>query len=327
MKNKIAALILALALLSSLCGCSSEAPLSPAPPATPADVPENAAGEAEQPEAKDFPIVGTWQAENDDTKFIRVQEDGTMTVELVSVFTSTHTSNGVSSTSTSKSVQTFNSTWEMKKKTFSYTGVFLNQGVMSYKAAADDGIYRLVGDTDSYVRVGNADYDILGGSETEVKDLAAEATEYVLGQPITAEGIEMTFTEGGFADDIRVTSRESGLTITSGPPAESGKQFFYLKGTLRNTAKSEIRPAIGGKVTIDGYEYELKTDTVKTNANPVSSIEPLESVILMLYVQVPDELATGFTEGNMVFGFNDNFDIVDITNSDYLYVVNANDLP
>ena len=53
------------------------------------------------------------------------------------------------------------------------------------------------------------------------------------------------------------------------------------------------------------------------------TIEPLDSVILLIYVPVPIELTESFSTGEMVFGFNDNFEDVDIANADYLYSIDV----
>ena len=144
---------------------------------------------------------------------------------------------------------------------------------------------------------------------------------YTVGEPLVADGVDMVFTEQGIADDIRVTSKSSGIQITSGPSPESDKQFVYLKGTLKNTGTTAAWAAVGGKLIIDGYEYDVKVDVINEDGTPASTIDPLDTVIILLYAHVPTELTSSFSEAEMTFGFNNNFADVDITNCDYLFAV------
>ena len=141
-------------------------------------------------------------------------------------------------------------------------------GTAPFKMTFDGTDYKLVGEKGTYIRIGDVDYEIVLEDSAENGESSAEATPYVLGESIIAEGIEMQLTEKGFSDDIRVTvQRDSGLTITSGPSPEDGKQFFYLKGTLKNTGTQAVRPAIGGTLKLDGYEYDIRIDTISENGN------------------------------------------------------------
>lgn len=294
--KKVLSLIMAALLLVGIAGCSSDPNGSKA--------------------GDDFPIVGVWKAEDDDI-YWRIQSGGEMTQEFVLVNKSTRTVNGVTTSSTSKSLSTASATWEIKN------GDFIFDGTATFEMKVDGSEYKLVNGKLVYVRVGDVDYEIpLDGEESDGAS-AEDAIKYTVGESISAEGIEMTFTESGFSDDIRVTSASSGIRITSGPSPEDGKEFFYLKGTLKNTGKEEIRPAIGGTVTLDGYKYDIAVDTISANGSPCLSIEPLDTVTILIFAHIPAELSQSFSSGEMIFGFNDNFAAVDITNCDHLYSVAA----
>ena len=264
---------------------------------------------------KDFPIVGMWKNADDDI-YWRISEDGTLMQEYVLENTSTMTINGVTSTSTSKSVQSIPGVWEIKDGSFMYLKN------TPFVMTIDGTDYKLVSQTASYIRVGETDYVIPLNDSADAGNTNT-AVPYNIGEKLVAEGVELTLSEAGFSNDIRFTSNSSGIQITSGPSPEADKQFLYLRGTLKNTGKESVFPAIGGKVTLDGYEYKILIDTINEDGTPCSRIEPLDSVIILIYAHIPIELTQSFKEGEMIFGFNDNFENVDITNCDYLYSVDA----
>ena len=263
--------------------------------------------------ADEYPIIGTWKNTTANA-YIRIQESGEILVEMVNVSTSTSTVNGVTTSSSSTSVTTSSAIWEIQGNNFMYNKI------APYNMTVEGGEYKLVGEKTTYIRVGGLDYVIETGEEEKPE---AVAQMYTVGDPIVADGIELVLTEQGISDDIRVTSNSSGITITSGPSPEADKQFVYLKGTLKNTSTAAVRAAIGGTLVIDGYEYDVKVDTINENGTPASTIEPLDTVIILIYAHVPTELTGNFAEGELKFGFNNNFENVDITNSDYLYYVSV----
>ena len=268
---------------------------------------------------EDYPISGTWQAEGESSygDYWRIQENGEVTPEFVLERTSTNTANGVTTSSSSKSVQTMPAvSYKIQGENFMYS-------TYPFKMTFDGTNYKLVGEEVTYVRVGELDYEIEFDESENSEEISAEATAYVLGESIIAEGIEMTFSESGFSDDIRVSSESSGIKITSGPSPEADKQFFYLKGTLKNTGTQAVRPAIGGKAILDEYEYDISIDIINEDGTPCFDVEPLDSVILLIYAHIPAELTESFSEGEIIFGFNDNFEDVDITRADYLYSIDA----
>ncbi len=264
----------------------------------------------------DFPFEGMWKSSADDVTHMRIKEGGELSFEAILTSTTTHTVNGVSSTTTTQSLSNIPGVWSIQGDVF----ILNNKG--SFELVYDGTDYKLVGEKVTYVRIGEVDYELVidkgedGAGETE-------PIPYQMGETVIAEGVELTFPEVGFSNDIRYTSKSSGISITSGPNPEADKQFFYLKGTLKNTGKQTVRPAIGGKVTLDGYEYDLRVDLIHEDGTPCSSVEPLDRVIIYIYAHIPVELAESFESGEMIFGFNDNFENVDIKNCDYLYSVDA----
>ena len=316
--KKILALVLAAVMCFALVACgTSNSTNEPAGTTevgggdTAASIADSIVGDKAESE-EEFPVIGTWK-NADANAYLRIKDGGEIVVEMVNTFTSTSTVNGVTTSSNSTSVSTSTASWEVQGTNFMYNKI------APYAMVVENGEYKLVGEKTTYIRVGELDYEISTGAEEEKPDV--EAQPYNVGDAIIADGIEMVLTEQGIADDIRVTSTSSGIKITSGPSPESDKQFVYLKGTLKNTGTSAVRAAIGGTVVIDGYEYAVKVDVINEDGTPTSSIDPLDTVILLIYAHVPTELTSSFSEGELTFGFNNNFANVDITNADYLYSV------
>lgn len=314
--KKILTILLAVCFCITFHGCANTPENPQDPPAT-TEQKQTTGSKDPQIDIKDFPFVGLWKQTEADT-YWRVQEDGTLTQEFVLQSTSTITVNGVSSTTTSKRIQTMPGTWSLQNEKF----MFENKSPFNPVVDGEDCF--LKNDTVTYIRIGDVDTKI--SLESSDSKEAAEATTYSLGKTLTAEGIELTLPEGGIADDIRVTSKSSGIKITSGPSPNPDKQFVFLKGTLKYTGKTSVFPAIGGKVILDGYEYKVSVSLINEDGTPCSTIAPLDSVIILIYAHVPSELTQSFKTGEITFGFNDNFENVDITNCDYLYKVDANAL-
>ncbi len=58
-----------------------------------------------------------------------------------------------------------------------------------------------------------------------------------------------------------------------------------------------------------------------TAANSKSSIDPFESIIVILYAAVPEELIDSFDTANLLFGFNEDFaPITALHECDYVYI-------
>ena len=168
-------------------------------------------------------------------------------------------------------------------------------------------------------------FSILMGQEPDQGDGKidiSDCEQYALGTTIKAEGFELTLDEVGVAEDIRITT-EGSITITSGPSVIEGKQYVYLKGTLKNTGTTSMNSAIGGKVYLDEYEFDLKTDLISTQGAPTAHVDPLDTARIILFVEISDEMASVFTSGKIIFGFNDNFADVFLEKAQYLYYVDV----
>ena len=265
-------------------------------------------------------LVGTW-SNDEGTVFLRIYDDGSL--DLISILKqeSTRTVNGVTTKSSSRSAMTSEDSWKIEN-----CNVVIEGRNSSFKIQNQDGRITLVGEFITYSKVGDLDYDVLStGNQQQVPASAnSTAKTYKIGEVITAGGFTLTFAKCGVDKDIRITSKSSGISITSGPSVENGKKYVYLKGTLKNTGKASIRAAIGGKVVLDGYEYNMSIDTIGTNGAPCSSIDPLETVNILLYAQVVDEIANSFEDGSITFGFNDNFADVELESAAYLYDISIN---
>lgn len=315
-------IILTVLMCLSLCACGkTETHPEPTPAAleVPAvsSVPAVAIPAETEPDMEDFPYVGTW-ASPEGLIYLRIREDGTISGDSVIVSSGTHTVNGVTTSVNSKQVRenVYSFTWAL------VDGQFIFNGIKGFDSVYENGEYRLVSDGAEYIRVGGLDYQIsLEDGAAEGSDIRELAQTYSLGTVIQGEGFELVLTEAGLADDIRVTSKTSGIQITSGPSAESGKQFVYAKGTLKNTGKTACRAVIGGTVYLDDYEFNLHADTIGTDGAPSSMIEPFETVHILLFAHVSDEMAGMFTDGKIVFGFNDNFTDVQVDQAQYLYCI------
>jgi len=272
---------------------------------------------------EDFPFKGTW-ANDEKTVFLRVLDDGQIKIDSVAKTSKKVTSNGVTTKKENKSIFTSNAKWKLEGKKFI---MIINEKGSSFTPIEKDGTYSLVGEHVTYTRVGDLDYEIdldkLTAIEPkqELKEVTSE--EYTIGTPISAEGVEITFSEAGVKEDIRIASDTSGISITSGPSAEVGKKYVYLKGVIKNTGKTSLRPAIAGKIQLDDYEFDIESDIINTEGTPDFEVSPLDTVNILIYAKISDEMANTFKAGKLTFGFNDNFSDVLFEEAQYLYHVNV----
>ena len=136
----------------------------------------------------------------------------------------------------------------------------------------------------------------------------------------------MTIDEAAVADDIQTSIKTGNITYTSGPDSSPDKEFVYIRGTLTNTGKAEISmPEISGKVTADGYSYEIQSiNIIESDGSSAYTISPLMTYTYTLYAEVPNQLVDKVSEFEMNFGFEDNF--ARVTSSDkapaYNYAIN-----
>lgn len=134
-------------------------------------------------------------------------------------------------------------------------------------------------------------------------------TEISLGDKITLDFAEITVDESGIKEDIRQSIKTGNVTCTTGPQAESGSKFVYMRGTLKNTSKSEI-PTVnaGGTVVLDGYSYNIESiNIIEASGDPVYSIAPLTTYTYTVYAKVPNEIADNHQSCVLNLCFDDNF--------------------
>ena len=144
----------------------------------------------------------------------------------------------------------------------------------------------------------------------EEKPADNKYAEIAIGDQIKTEFAEMTIDEAGIKPNIRTSIKTGNITYTSGPSEEAGYQFAYIRGTVKNIAKTELSsPKIFLEANIDGYEYTSRNaDIIETNGNSTYNLAPLSTYTYTLYVKIPDELATKHDSCVVNIGFGDEFD-------------------
>lgn len=318
MKKTVLSSILILSLCASLCSCSSTStqPVNSTAENTTTQITNDSTEETSE-ETESFPYVGTWATE-DHKAYLKIYEDNTLVMTALLETNLTTTVNGVSTNSVTTRVETYDFTWNATDD------VFYFNGTAEYTPAEKDGQYMLTYNSTTYYRVGDLDYEIQfeEPDQGDGKIDLSLCEQYVLGTTIEAAGFELTLDEVGLAEDIRITT-EGSITITAGPSVIEGKQYVYLKGTLKNTGTTSMTSAIGGKVYLDEYEFDLKTDLISTQGAPTAYVDPLDTARVILYVEISDEMASVFSSGKIIFGFNDNFENVFLEKAQYLYYVDV----
>ena len=312
MKKRVSLIMALLLSLSMITGCGSA---SPSEANEPVEETVNEAGEsveekaeeaveeisdAEENAAIDIDLVDTrWKSEEHEIYYF-FQADGVVTEEFISVSTSTSTFNGTTTSHSSRSKREEKHEWSREGNIITIDNNY------DLELSEENGEYCLIGPNSKYFIT---DVDPLADPNEEANaEAAMNAEPYEINNTISTDTIEMTFTEKGVAEDIRISSEEGGFKMTSGPAPESGKKFFYIKGTVKNLNTSAIMTDMTGKFTIDGYSFDMNAFTAKTDANPTTSIDPLEEMIIILYAPVANELADNYSEAVLTFGFNDNFE-------------------
>ncbi|MCI7474753.1 MAG: hypothetical protein MSB10_13940 [Clostridiales bacterium] len=150
-----------------------------------------------------------------------------------------------------------------------------------------------------------------------VEETTKPAVEsFAIGDTITLDFVEMTFTETGVAEDIRTTiTTDNGVKITrtTGPEPESGKQFVYIKGTIKNLA-TEALPVYDffeGNFKLDDYNFGVtanECDVITAEGESIYEIDPLSTGSFTLYAAIPNELVESHNSSSFTFGFYDLFD-------------------
>lgn len=312
MKRLVICLAIICSLVLSACG-SGDAAVSDTQQGDPNAVgkpggPTNDAGTSDN--SFDFAMENTrWEME-DGPVVMTFQGDGTAIAEQNATGTQTSTSNGNTTTHSSSASITTQYTWVQEGN-----NVVLNN-MYSFTIEKDGDSYKLVGDSATYVLAEENVDTASDGSGA----ISLEPEVYTLNNLISTDTVELQFTEQGIADDIRITSRESGISITSGPSPESGKRFVFIRGTVKNLSTHAVMVNLVGAFDIDGYSYDMDTHTIDANGNPLYTIDPLETMTITLYAAVPAELIDNYSRANLLFGFNDEFGMSALHDCQYQYV-------
>lgn len=246
MKKRIS-LLLAIVLCLSLCACggnggstSDTAPGNNETVGTEGNLPgeTEATAEATEDALADFPYIGTWVVDSGNA-YLRVKEGGVLVVEMISTMTSSTTINGVTTTSTSKSVNRVEYTWSVEDDKFMFNSR------APYTPCEENGEYSLVGDSTTYYRVGELDYEIPLGdddSDENTGDDASAETEPMstieIGQTVITNDYEFTLRDVELSYEI-LPQDTSGSYFSY--PAESGKVYIHVVADVKNTMQRDIR--------------------------------------------------------------------------------------
>lgn len=134
-----------------------------------------------------------------------------------------------------------------------------------------------------------------------------------VGDTISLDFVEMTIEEAGIEDDIQRSITTGNVTRITGPKPEDGKQFLYIKGTIKNldTDGLPVFDFFTGKFVVDGYNFEVSAndcDIITAEGQMLSTIDPLTTGSYIIYASIPDELVNSHTDTSFSFGFYDLFD-------------------
>lgn len=166
-------------------------------------------------------------------------------------------------------------------------------------------------------------------AETEAPAEAKKAEPVAVGNTITVPFAEITIAEATVKADIKQSVKTGNITRTTGPSPTTDKKFVYIRGTIKNTGKSEISMAdVGGVVDVDGYKYNIDDfGMIKSDGSSSYSLEPLMTYTYTAYAAIPNELADSFKSCVMTFGFEENFaNVVSFSEEEfsapYMYTIN-----
>ena len=296
--KKILSLILAFVLCLSLCGCEGNGSVASTEPnnsetvGTEEDSTANTEliTEATEDELLNFPFIGTWATE-DCKGYLRVVEDGTLVAEAISTMKSTTTINGVSTTTTSKSVNKYYYVWCVEN------GLFLFNGKAPYTPYEENGRYILESENAIYYRVGELDYEIPLNDESD-KDTAGAETEQMssiaIGQTVVCDDYEFTLKKVEFSYEV-LPQDTSGSYFSY--PAESGKVYVHVVADVKNTMQRDIRVGelfetfvlYDGKYNYEGFTIVDDGASFNWGSSYVAAI-PLETCRAHGLVECPAEV-------------------------------------
>ena len=156
----------------------------------------------------------------------------------------------------------------------------------------------------------------------EQEEPKREAVEIAIGDTISLDFVEITFEETGVAEDIQTSITTSIQTGTStqitGPNPETGKQFVYMAGTIKNlsTEALPVHDFFEGNVMVDKYNYNITANNcnvITAAGRPTYTLDPLLTYTFIIYAAIPDELAEEYTSSTFTFGFYDLFDNMELS--------------
>ncbi len=196
--------------------------------------------------------------------------------------------------------------------------------VEKLKIEEQDGVLHLSSDKYEFTQVENWPES---GVEVELQTVS-------MGETITTEFAELTFTDSGNKPELKYSNTTGGsdgsygghitFSIIVGKETP-GKQHLYLEGTLKNTSSTDYDPEnIRVKAVING-STELEGDASAIDAGKsVSSLNPLNSATVVLHTEVDSSVVNDISSLEWYIGFDRSFSGSsrgDPSESRYYYVI------
>ena len=148
--------------------------------------------------------------------------------------------------------------------------------------------------------------------------------ELAIGDQIKTDFIEITIDEAGLKPDLKTSIKSGNATHISGPGAEAGYQYAYIRGTIKNISKSELNDnGLKMEAILDDYSYTNSSSSIiESNGSSVFNLSPLATYTYTLYVKIPDEIASNHKSFVIHMGFNEGLESVftnDMSELKYAY--------
>ena len=151
--------------------------------------------------------------------------------------------------------------------------------------------------------------------EEEPESPGLAVTELSNGDSVKLDFVEMTIGECGIKAEVLPDYLPNGMKIYGRFDAREGKQYVFVKGTIKGLATSAIDlPAITGTVMLGDYSYKVDTNGngevmfFSQDWKSEQQLEPLTTLNFFIAASVPDELADSHDSCVLTFGFKDMFD-------------------
>lgn len=128
-----------------------------------------------------------------------------------------------------------------------------------------------------------------------------------IGDSITLDFAALTFDAASWSDTIMPTDTSGFYSYMSDIDGES---YFWLRGTLKNTAGSAYNVSnMVAKITFDEkYTYNAWLIAEDDGTDFYGYlVNPLSSVTYYIYSSIPDELKTMYSSCQVRFGFSETF--------------------